>query len=180
MSGGLAKTEYSADNGLTWTTGTGVTYLGWRRGGGSGTYSLLVRSTDAAGNTETPHEVTVKIDTTRPTCSDDAPITPVAGPYTVHFTGHDRYSPIAETWYSLDGGDWTKAASVEVSGAGDHTIRYYAVDAAGNYQVGYRVCLLTLTEGDSPSSSSSMATRRSVTHLWPKLSAGRYTPLPRR
>ena len=150
MVGGQAKTEWSADGGATWTTGKTIDFGGWRRGGGSGTYPLLVHSTDALGNLETPaRAVAVKIDTSRPTSADDAPIAAQAGPVTVHLTGRDTYSGVATIVYSLDGGGWTSVAypggagvPVVVAGAGTHTLRYYAVDGAGNSQTGYRVCVV--------------------------------------
>ncbi len=42
------------DGGATWQTGTTVAFPRWKRGGGSGTFSVLYRSTDAAGNPRRP------------------------------------------------------------------------------------------------------------------------------
>jgi len=96
--------------------------------------------------------VTVKMDTSAPTCTDDAPATAQVGPVTVHLLGADTWSGVAAVWYSLDGAGWVAAAypggsglPVHVAGAGAHTLRYYAVDAAGNAQVGFRVCLVTVS-----------------------------------
>lgn len=153
-SGGLAKTEYSIDGGTTWLSGTSLAFAAWKRGGGSGSYPVLVRSTDAVGNLETPHTVTVKVDGSHPTSADDAPGTVQSGPVTVHLKGSDAYSGVAFIWYSLDGGTWTQVAypgglgvAVSVSGAGSHTLCYYAVDGVGNVQVGYRVCMVTINSG---------------------------------
>ncbi|HMK93700.1 MAG TPA: lectin like domain-containing protein, partial [Thermoleophilia bacterium] len=149
MAGGRAGTEYSTDGGTTWTSGTSLAFVGWRRGGGSGTFPVQVRSTDALGNVETPHTVSVMVDSSRPTSADDAPASAQTGPVTVHLTGRDAYSGVASIWYSLDGDGWTQVAypggtgvAVSVPGSGLHTLLYYAVDGAGNSQLGYRVCVV--------------------------------------
>jgi hypothetical protein len=152
MSGGLAKTEYSTDGGTTWVTGTSLTFAAhWKRGGGSGVYPVKVRSTDAVGNVETPHTVYVDVDTSAPT-SGATLGTVQSGQATVYLKGSDAYSGVASIWYSLDGASWTQVAypggsgaPITVAGAGSHTLCYYAVDAAGNVQVGYNVCLVTVT-----------------------------------
>ena len=154
--GSLAATRYSTDGGQTWQTGqagqTGasLSFARWKRGGGSGSYTVLCRSSDAAGNLETPETVTVKIDTSLPTTTDDAPLTPHAGPVTVHLTGHDAWSGIAATWYSLNGAAWTLGAAVPVAALGVNTIRYYSLDGAGNREAGYRVCTVTISAADLP------------------------------
>ena len=152
MSGGLAKTEYSTDGGTTWVTGTSLTFAAhWKRGGGSGVYPVQVRSTDAVGNRETQHTVYVDVDTSAPTSSATLG-TVQNGQATVYLKGSDANSGVASVWYSLDGASWTQVAypggagaPVTVSGAGSHTLCYYAIDAAGNVQVGYNVCLVTVT-----------------------------------
>ncbi|HMK92093.1 MAG TPA: hypothetical protein VK576_03760 [Thermoleophilia bacterium] len=172
MSSGLARTEFSTDAGATWTVGTGLEFVGWRRGGGSGVYPVLVRSTDAAGNVETPRRVDVKMDTEAPSTTDDAPSLPSASPVTVTFTGHDRWSGIASTWYQVDGGEWTEGGSVLVpapsnhTNDGLHTICYYSVDNAGNRQIGYRVCVVTIATpaGASPVAHSRHRVRPHVGH----------------
>ncbi|HMK92273.1 MAG TPA: hypothetical protein VK576_04680, partial [Thermoleophilia bacterium] len=150
-SGGQAATRYSTDGGATWQTGSSVVFPRWRRGGGTGTVTLLYASTDAAGNAATPQSATVRIDNAAPTSSDDAPAVSQAGPVTVHLLVTDPDSGPATVWYSLDGGDWVEAVypglpgvPVAVAGAGAHTLRYYAVDAAGNAQIGYRFCQVTI------------------------------------
>ncbi len=156
MVGGPAKTEYSTDGGVTWVTGTSLDYGRWRRGGGSGVFSVLYRSTDAAGNTETPQSATVRIDNSLPTATNDAPSGTQTGPVTVHISGHDSFSGVAFIWYSLDGGTWTQVAypggvgvPVAISGNGAHTLCYYAVDGAGNLQAGFSVCSVTIQSGGS-------------------------------
>jgi hypothetical protein len=142
MSGGFAKTHYSRDDGATWATGDTVTYRVWKRGGGSGVHTLLYRSTDAAGNLETPpNNCEVKIDARRPQTTDDAPPAPQIHDVTVHFSATDSLvgvtacSGVKETWYSVDGGDWQEGTSVMVTAAGNeglHRIACYSVGNAGN------------------------------------------------
>ena len=152
MTGGLATTQYSTDGGATWQSGASLAFSArWKRGGGSGSFPVFVRSTDAAGNTETPRPVTVNIDTSAPTSS--AMLGAVAGGQaTVYLQGSDALSGVASLWYSLDGGAWTQAAypgdpglAVTVSGVGAHTLSYYAIDGVGNQQAGYNVNLVTVT-----------------------------------
>ena len=67
---GVASTQYSTDGGATWTTGTSVTFPVWKHGGGSGAFTLLYRSTDQAGNTESQKSASVQIDNTPPTTTE--------------------------------------------------------------------------------------------------------------
>ncbi len=53
-------------------------------------------------------------------------------PLTVTLTGSDATSGLNRMEYDLDGGGWTPAPSVMVSGDGDHTLLTRAVDNAGN------------------------------------------------
>jgi hypothetical protein len=152
MVGGQATTQYSLDGGATWQSGTAVAFPRWKRGGGSGTYTVLYRSTDAAGNTEQNEPTTVRIDNSLPTSS--AALTTSGDPATVTVTAADSGSGVNCIWYSLDGGAWTQVSypssggvAVSVSGSGDHTLCYYAVDNAGNPQAGYNVAMVTVSAG---------------------------------
>ena len=171
MVGGLAKTEYSKDGGATWTTGTAVSYGMWKRGGGSGVYTLLYRSTDAAGNIEGTRSIEVKIDARPPTTSNDAPLTPRTGSVTVHLTGIDSLfgvsacSGLAATFYRLDTGGWTPGSAVTVSGLGLHWICYYSTDNAGNAE-NAKWCSVTIV-------ASAKALRRPARSPSWSLAAGR-------
>jgi FG-GAP-like repeat len=144
-------TEYSLGDDSHWQTGTTVAFsTAWKRGGGSGPYTVYYRSTDQAGLAEQEKSVTVLIDTSRPITTDDAPSGPQASDVTVHLTATDTFSGVAQTWYQVDGGSWTQGTSVLVpapAGHGDdglHTIRYYSVDYAGNSEAAYRVCTVRI------------------------------------
>jgi hypothetical protein len=150
MSGGQAKTEYSTDGGATWTTGTSRLFKVWKRAGGSGAFEVLVCSTDAAGNTETARAVSVKVDAVVPYTTDDAPAGAHNHDVTVHFTTGDSMSGVAETWYRLDAGPWTKGTQVTVTAVGNdgvHWIAYYSIDNVGNIETREHVCSVTIDNG---------------------------------
>ncbi len=148
MVGGFAKTEYSLDNGATWTIGTTCTVPAPANHSNDGSHTVLYRSTDAAGNQEVAKSLTIKIDTTAPT-------TTATGadnlwhntPVTVTFTARDNpggsgmIGGEAKTEYSLDNGaTWTTGTTCTVltpanhSNDGLHTVLYRSTDAAGNVE----------------------------------------------
>ena len=139
----VAYTEYSLDNGTTWTKGTSVTVPAPADHTGDGLQTILYRSADNDGNVEATKSVEVKIDTTSPTTTDDADAAWHNTPVTVTFTATDPNMPdasgVASTEYSLDGGTtWTKGTAVTIpapadhTGDGLHTIVYRSTDNAGN------------------------------------------------
>jgi hypothetical protein len=147
MSGGQATTEYSTDAGSSWQTGTSKVFAVWKRGGGSGSFEVLVRSTDAVGNPETPRAVTVNVDTVAPSTSDDAPAGAHNHDVTVHFTARDPLSGVGETWYRLDDGSWTRGTQVTITTAGNdgtHWIAYYSIDNCGNQETREHRCSVTI------------------------------------
>ena len=132
---GVMKMAYSLDGGV-WTNYSGnVTWSG------QGTHSFRYLAIDNAGNNETAHNLTVRIDTL-------APVTGIA------FSGtgdpdHRRYnssvvialSPMdptsgtAITQYSIDGGAWTTyAGNLSMTAEGTHNIRVRSTDQAGNVE----------------------------------------------
>jgi hypothetical protein len=66
IGGGAAKTEYSTDGGVTWTTGTTVTVTPDAVAHTTDALDVLYRSTDAAGNVEIAHGCVARLDTQRP------------------------------------------------------------------------------------------------------------------
>ena len=154
---GVASTEWSIDGGAHWTTGTHVT------AGGDGTYTVWYRSTDNAGNVESPARTTpVKVDGTAPT-------TTISGndadwhrdPVTLTFTPTDAHSGItgglAKTEYRLNGGAWTSGTSVTVSANGDTTVDYRSTDAVGNLEAYKTVHVLIDTVGPTVSDDADAA-----------------------
>lgn len=128
---GVASTSYSVDG------GTSVPYTAPFTVSGDGTHSVTYGSTDRAGNVEPPKSTTVSIDTTGPTTTASLSGTLGAAawyttPVVVTLTATDTASPVASTQYSVDGGAWTAyAAAFSVTGDGNHTARFYSVNAAG-------------------------------------------------
>ena len=64
---GVAFSEYSLDDGATWTKGTAVTVPAPADHSGDGMHKVLYRSTDNVGNVEKRQACRVRIDTQRPT-----------------------------------------------------------------------------------------------------------------
>jgi hypothetical protein len=144
------STQYSLSDDLHWQTGNAIAFGGWKRGGGSGLYTVYYRSTDAAGKLEAERSCTVMLDATRPVTSDDAPRGPQASDVTVYLTATDTFSGVAQTWYQVDGGPWQQGTSILIAAPanhandGVHTIKYFSVDNAGNSGAGYRVCAVLI------------------------------------
>ena len=63
---GVATTEYSLDNGATWTTGTSVSLTT------SAIHTILYHSIDVDENVETPKSITVNLDSRPPAINDTA------------------------------------------------------------------------------------------------------------
>ena len=173
MVGGAAQTQYSLDNGVTWQTGTTVAFPRWKRGGGSGSYVVRYRSTDAAGNLEKIESTTVRIDNSPPVAA--ASLGAPGNPATVTLTATDPDSGVAFIWYSLDGGGWVQAAypsaggvAVSIAGLGGHTLLYYAVDVAGNPQAGFKRATVTISAGGSATLKHILAAR----HRAPRVRRG--------
>ncbi|HEX6623759.1 MAG TPA: family 10 glycosylhydrolase [Pyrinomonadaceae bacterium] len=153
---GVASTEYSLDGGATWTPYTGAFIIDTE-----GTTNVLFRSSDRAGNAETPQTVTVKLDKTAPTLALSATPNVIWPPHgqTVNVTlggdGADAVSGLASVTYlvadeygtplsvpfrSLSGASasWADALAVEARREGDDLDgRLYHVtatltDAAGH------------------------------------------------
>nr|WP_239160435.1 ThuA domain-containing protein [Virgisporangium ochraceum] len=131
---GVARTEYQVDTATAWTAYTEPVVVS-----GDGTHEVRFRSVDAANNVEQTKSVTVKIDATAPvTAATFAPPNDDGwhnGRIPVTLTSTDAGSGVASIEYSLDGGAWTPYTQpVDVTGDGEHTVRYRATDAAGNVE----------------------------------------------
>ncbi|MBB5922972.1 glucose/arabinose dehydrogenase [Actinoalloteichus hoggarensis] len=130
---GVASTEYRIDDG-EWTE-----YSEPFAVAGDGTHTVEYRSTDVAGNVEDTQSVELRIDATEP-LTEAALAAPNdngwhAGDVAVELSASDEASGVARIEWSLNGGDWTEYDSaVEISGDGEHTLLYRAVDTAGNVE----------------------------------------------
>jgi hypothetical protein len=133
---GVAATYFTLDGG-TEQTGTTVDVTE------EGVHSLVYWSVDNAGNVESKHTVSVKIDKTPPmTTAALSPAQPdgLNGWYvhsvTVSLIVYDNLSGAAKTEYSLDGGGSWQAytAPVTLSQDSKYTISYRSTDIAGNME----------------------------------------------
>jgi peptidoglycan/xylan/chitin deacetylase (PgdA/CDA1 family) len=95
-----------------------------------GVTSLSYWSVDAAGNAETSHTGTIRIDSSAPVTTSNAK-SRYARTATIRLTATDRYSGVAATRFSLDGAAYKTGTSV-TAGTGSHTLRFYSTDVAGN------------------------------------------------
>jgi hypothetical protein len=110
-----------------------------------GPHALRLEAVDAAGNQAVAADTTIRVDNTAPAVRVTGAGNPAvahAGPITVALDASDTASGMspaagAHIAWRLDGAaGWTRAdgdeARVGVTGEGDHKLRWYAVDAAGN------------------------------------------------
>jgi len=102
-----------------------------------GTYEVVCRAVDSAGNIGGMMNTTFVIDTIAPTSIIDAEGVMYGGSYVnsvkMSITATDGGSSVASTFYKLDDGPWTEMdGSVNVTTVGDHSLSYYSVDALGN------------------------------------------------
>jgi hypothetical protein len=63
---GIAQTQYSLDNGTSWTTGTSVSLSA------DGIYNIQYQSIDVDGNVEAPKSITVNLDSKAPAITESA------------------------------------------------------------------------------------------------------------
>jgi len=150
---GVSYTQWSTNGGTTWTNGASVVIAAPADHSADGSHTISYRSIDRVGNTETPAKsCTVKIDTQRPSTTDDVNDTAWHGAVvTVHLTATDP-SPgsgmsggSAKTEYKLDGAaGWSTGTSVPVSGDGIHTVVYRSTDAAGNLETPDKSCTVKI------------------------------------
>ena len=135
MSGGSARTEYKVDGAPTYTVGTTVVL-------DQGTHTVAYRSTDAAGNVETPDKsFTVTVAAGAPVSSSTYDFAPdatsqwlrTAQSVTITVTGGSGTG--RQLHYSTNGGgSWTTAAATApvtftVSTQGPHHVLFYASDS---------------------------------------------------
>ena len=158
---GVASTEYRVDGG-SWEGGAVVVVPAPSDGSNDGEHTIEYKSDDAAGNHETGRVCPVRIDTTPPETTDDAPAEAREEDVTVTLTAADDppegregqpTSGVAATEYRLDGGDWTPGTEVVVtappdgSNDGEHLIEYRSSDDVGNVETAHtgRVLIDTTT-----------------------------------
>ncbi|WNR43826.1 polysaccharide lyase family 7 protein [Paenibacillus roseipurpureus] len=98
------------------------------------TYSYVVTAENVGGVSGTSNEVSVTIDLTPPTTTDNAPLDWVNHNVVVNLTAVDTVSGVAATYYELDDSGPLIGNTVAISSEGIHTLRYWSVDVAGNVE----------------------------------------------
>ena len=118
---GINRTLYQIENGP------------WMRYSGSfsfvldGRHNISYYSIDAVENNETKQSVQIKIDKTPPLSHATKSGTNIT------IAAIDTVSGVNSTKYSIDGGAWSiYNATINITASGNHSIRYYSVDNAGN------------------------------------------------
>ncbi|MFA5772779.1 MAG: right-handed parallel beta-helix repeat-containing protein [Thermoplasmata archaeon] len=128
---GLSYTEYKLDS-AGWVTGNVVNVST------EGVHTLLYRSKDVAGNTESTNTLSLKLDTSAPETlfalggtlsTTQWYITNV----TITVTASDAYSGPNITYVKVDSGNWELYNNqITITSNGTHTICAYSFDNAGN------------------------------------------------
>ncbi len=98
-----------------------------------GHHTLSFWSTDLAGNVEEANETFFEVfDTLPPVTTSDAVPSYIDAATITLVASDGNGSGVEDTWYILDDGDAVMGTSVTVSAAGDHTLKFWSVDAEGN------------------------------------------------
>ncbi len=129
---GTAATFYSLDEGAL------TRYIGPFTVTSLGVHALMFNSTDLAGNSEPVNTIPFMIDQTVPASS--MALNGIAGTagwfvgnVTVNLTAVESVSGIEKIVYCVDDGVWNDyAGNFTVSGQGNHSVRYLAIDLAMN------------------------------------------------
>ena len=127
------KTTTSARPTIAATSPAGVTT----------THTIQYWSVDNAGNVESTHTATIRVDSTAPTTADSTPggwITSI--PVTVTLSAVDTASGVSSTLYQINGAAVTTyTAPFTVSTPGTTTLSYASADIAGNRETTKTVTL---------------------------------------
>jgi large repetitive protein len=131
---GVASTGYRV-NGGAW-----LNYVGTFNVSSQGTSTVDYYATDQAGNSGPTNSTQIKIDTNPPTSSHGITgQTNSAGWYesqaVVTISASDATSGIASRFYMLDGGTTNQyAGPIHINTSGNHELRYWSADMAGNVE----------------------------------------------
>lgn len=150
---GIYTTNYRLNGGSTFA-GTYISV--W----GDGVHQVSYWSSDFAGNVESPHSLTVKVDEFPPTTQ--AKVSPAPGannwykaPAEVTLTAADTASGVAATYYTInDGATQTYTAPWNVT-RGMQVVKYWSVDVSG--RVEQRRSLVVNVDDDTPATQFSAA-----------------------
>lgn len=124
---GVANTYYSL-NGIDFVEGTSLVVSE------AGVTTVSFYSVDKAGNVEAVKTVEVKIDEAPPVTTSNVTDEWLNESYLLKLTATDDYSGVKATYYSLNGAEYVKGATVFVSDPGVNTVSFLSVDNAGNVE----------------------------------------------
>jgi hypothetical protein len=96
-------------------------------------------ATDKAGNATNAQSAAVKVDRTAPNTTVTAPPAWNKSDVTLTLVPNDGLSGVDKTFYQLDGGAQTAGTSVPVSAEGNHTLKFWSTDVAGNTEAPHTV-----------------------------------------
>ncbi len=136
---------YKGDVAVAWTAAdalSGTTNPANTTIGGEGTaLTSSATSTDKAGNTSgsVQSAPAVKIDRTAPNTTVTAPPAWNKTDVTLTLVPNDGLSGVDKTYFQLDGGDAVEGTSVPVTAEGNHTLKFWSTDAAGNTEAAHTV-----------------------------------------
>ena len=160
MSGGASSLEYSVDDGA-WQQGSAILVPAPADHSADGPHTVWYRASDAAGNAAPEASAQVRIDTMSPVTTLALSCAPWAGSVPVQIDVDDGAgSSDARTEYRVDDRDWTEISGgvVELP-AGDHTLWYRSVDAAGNVEAAQGIALTVLPPDTAEPQTSDDAPR---------------------
>jgi hypothetical protein len=144
---GVARTHWRLDGGPPML---GLTAIAPQSAEGSEEHTLEFWSVDVDGNaeaTKTVHFV-VNPDSEPPVSSSDAKAEYSGGAATIVLTATDNGSSLPATRYILDSAPATTGPVVNVTKIGQHTLRYWAEDAAGNVETAHVVTFTISSTGE--------------------------------
>ena len=150
---GVASTSYTVDGGST------QTYSGPFAISTAGTHTVTYWSTDNAGNVESTHSATIKIDLAAPVSSAAVTPAPQNGWYaspTVTLSATDDASGVVNIRFSIDGAAGSQIYSSPITNfsTGDHFVTFWATDNAGRVEASHMVAF----KADSTKPSVSIIT----------------------
>ena len=96
-------------------------------------YSIDYFSQDLAGNNESIESISVGLDITKPSTTDDAPLGWQLNPFNITLNATDD-AAVAYTNYRINGGNWTSGTTIIINSSGNFTINYHSVDNIGNIE----------------------------------------------
>jgi large repetitive protein len=124
---GVDKTYYSI-NGTEFAEGTEFAVAD------EGIHEVSFYSIDKAGNKEEAKTVEVKIDKNAPETASNVTDEWLNQAFTVELTATDDLSGVANTFYSVNDGEYAEGTSFELTEAGVRKVSFYSIDKAGNVE----------------------------------------------